>query len=76
MNQPFTSTVERVRLNAQQLADAIAYTLLVDGDEQEAHLTYRELDRQARMKTDTQAALEMQVAKRKLFAGFHDRRSA
>lgn len=48
MFQPFTSTVERVRLTTQQRADAIAYTLLVDGDEQEAHLTYRELDRQAR----------------------------
>lgn len=48
MFQPFTSTVDRIRINAQQWEDAIAYTLLVDGDEQEAHLTYRELDRQAR----------------------------
>jgi len=39
-------------------------------------VTIEELDRQARVKTDTQAALEMQEAKRKLFAGFHDRRSA
>lgn len=39
-------------------------------------VTIEELDRQARAKTDTQAAAEMQAAKRKLFAGFHGRRSA
>jgi transposase InsO family protein len=35
-----------------------------------------ELDRQARAQSDTQAAREMQQAKRKLFAGFQSRRSA
>jgi len=39
-------------------------------------VTIEELDRQARARTDTQAAVEMQEAKRKLFAGFHHRRSA
>jgi transposase InsO family protein len=39
-------------------------------------VTVQQLDREARAKTDTQAAIEMQEAKRKLFAGFHDRRSA
>ena len=32
--------------------------------------TVADLDRRARAKTDTQAAIEMQDAKRKLFAGF------
>jgi len=35
-----------------------------------------ELDRQARAQSDTQAAREMQQAKRKLFAGFQSRKSA
>jgi transposase InsO family protein len=39
-------------------------------------VTIQELDRQARAKTDTQAAREMQEAKRKLFAGFQNKRSA
>jgi transposase InsO family protein len=38
-------------------------------------VTIEELDRQARAKTDTQAAVEMQEAKRKLFAGFYGCRS-
>ncbi|MBM2850479.1 MAG: integrase family protein [Anaerolineales bacterium] len=38
-------------------------------------VTIEALDRRARAKTDTQAAVEMQEAKRKLFAGFHGRRS-
>jgi hypothetical protein len=38
-------------------------------------VTIEELDRQARAKTDTQAAVEMQGAKRKLFAGFYGCRS-
>ncbi len=39
-------------------------------------VTIRDLDRQARAKTDTEAASEMQEAKRKLFASFQRRRSA
>ena len=39
-------------------------------------VTIQELDRQARVKSDTQAAMEMQEAKRKLFAGFQGRRTA
>jgi transposase InsO family protein len=39
-------------------------------------VTVEELDRQARAQTDTQAAVEMQAAKRKLFAGFYGRRNA
>jgi transposase InsO family protein len=41
-----------------------------------ADLTIGELDQQARAKSDTQAAEQMQAAKRKLFAGFQVRRSA
>jgi len=39
-------------------------------------ITIEELERQARAKTDNAAAEQMQVAKRKLFAGFQTRRSA
>jgi transposase InsO family protein len=39
-------------------------------------VTIQDLDRQARAKSDTDAAMEMQQAKRKLFAGFQQRRSA
>jgi transposase InsO family protein len=39
-------------------------------------VTIQDLDRQARAKTDIQAASEMQEAKRKLFASFQRRRSA
>jgi transposase InsO family protein len=39
-------------------------------------LTAAELERQARRKSDTAAAMEMQAAKRKLFAGFLRQRSA
>ncbi len=39
-------------------------------------LTIQDLDRQARAQSDTQAAVQMQEAKRKLFAGFQRRRSA
>jgi transposase InsO family protein len=39
-------------------------------------LTIADLERQARSRTDTQAAIQMQAAKRKLFAGFHGRQSA
>ena len=39
-------------------------------------VTIQALDRQARAKTDTQAARDMQEAKRKLFAGFQNKRSA
>jgi transposase InsO family protein len=39
-------------------------------------MTIQELDRQAQVKTDTQAARAMQEAKRKLFAGFQNKRSA
>ena len=40
------------------------------------NVTIAELDQQARIKTDIQAAVEMQDAKRKLFARFQERRSA
>ena len=40
------------------------------------NVTIAELDQQARIKTDIQAAVEMQEAKRKLFARFQERRSA
>src|SRR6185503_854315 len=39
-------------------------------------VTVGELERQARDKTDTEAAAEMQQAKHKLFAGFPQRRTA
>jgi transposase InsO family protein len=39
-------------------------------------VTIEELDRRASAKTDTEAAREMQEAKRSLFAGFHNRKSA
>jgi transposase InsO family protein len=39
-------------------------------------VTIQGLDQQARIQTDTQAALQMQDAKRKLFARFYGRRSA
>lgn len=41
-----------------------------------AEVTIQDLERQARAKSDTQAAIEMQEAKRKLFAGFQQKRSA
>jgi len=41
-----------------------------------AEVTIEELDRQARAKTDLEAARQMQTAKRKLFASFQGRRSA
>ena len=39
-------------------------------------VTIAKLDQQAKVKSDTQAAEQMQAAKRKLFAGFQERRSA
>lgn len=48
MHRSFTNTVEAARANVEALGDALAYTLLADGDKQETHLTYHELDRQAR----------------------------
>ena len=39
-------------------------------------LTIEELNRQARDQPDLASALDMQEAKRKLFASFHHRRSA
>jgi hypothetical protein len=41
-----------------------------------ADVTIAKLDQQAKVKSDTQAAEQMQAAKRKLFAGFQARRSA
>ncbi|HWQ35152.1 MAG TPA: fatty acyl-AMP ligase [Blastocatellia bacterium] len=40
--------VEMLRWRATYDADQIAFTFLVDGDAEEAHITYGELDRQAR----------------------------
>lgn len=48
MTRQLTSLIELARANADRLQEAIAFTLLLDGDRQEAHLTYRELDLQAR----------------------------
>jgi transposase InsO family protein len=42
----------------------------------QAHVTIQDLERQARAKTDTTAAQEMQAAKEKLFASFLKRRTA
>jgi transposase InsO family protein len=41
-----------------------------------ADVTIAKLDQQAKVKSDTQAAEQMQAAKRKLFTGFTERRSA
>jgi transposase InsO family protein len=41
-----------------------------------SELTIQDLERKARAQTDTEAAEEMQKAKEKLFAGFHQRRRA
>ncbi|RKH43049.1 AMP-dependent synthetase [Corallococcus sicarius] len=43
-----STLVELSRLRAEQRPDQLAYTFLVDGDSEEAHLTYGELDRRAR----------------------------
>ena len=43
-----TSLVELLGLRARRQPDARVYTFLVDGDTEEAHLTYGELDRKAR----------------------------
>jgi acyl-CoA synthetase (AMP-forming)/AMP-acid ligase II len=40
--------VELLRQRARRQPERRAYTFLIDGEEQEAHLTYAELDRQAR----------------------------
>jgi 8-amino-7-oxononanoate synthase/acyl carrier protein len=40
--------VDLLRQRAESQADDRAYTFLVDGESEEVHLTYRELDRQAR----------------------------
>ena len=52
----------------RQLADVARYL--------KPDVTIQELDRQARAQTDTQAASLMQEAKRRLFAGFQNKRSA
>ncbi len=43
-----TTLVDLLRQRAECQADDRAYTFLVDGESEEVHLTYRELDRQAR----------------------------
>ena len=43
-----TTLVDLLRQRAECQADDRAYTFLVDGEAEEVHLTYRELDRQAR----------------------------
>jgi acyl-CoA synthetase (AMP-forming)/AMP-acid ligase II len=48
MNAQFTSLIERIRSNADRRGHSIAFTLLPDGEDQEAHLTYVQLDLQAR----------------------------
>ncbi|MCC7361298.1 MAG: fatty acyl-AMP ligase [Anaerolineales bacterium] len=49
MARSLVSLVERVAARAEQSPDRLAYTLLVDGGAQEAHLTFREADAQARV---------------------------
>ncbi len=59
MNHRFTSLVDLAAANAEQPMEAIAYTLLLDGHTQEAHLTFRELDLQARaIAASLQSALQ------------------
>ncbi len=48
MPPALANLVELTQSNAEQLGEAVAYTLLADGTEQEAHLTFREVDRRAR----------------------------
>ena len=43
-----TTLVDLLRQRAERQADDRAYTFLVDGESEEVHLTYGELDRQAR----------------------------
>ena len=43
-----TTLVDLLRQRAERQADDLAYTFLVDGESEEVHLTYGELDRQAR----------------------------
>ncbi len=45
---PFTSLVELLRHRARRQPDRRAYTFLKDGETDEVHLTYGQLDRQAR----------------------------
>lgn len=44
----FRSLVELLRMRAEEQADQTAFSFLLDGDEQEARLSYAGLDRQAR----------------------------
>ncbi|WP_158622248.1 condensation domain-containing protein [Corallococcus sp. CA047B] len=46
--QDVSTLVELSRRRAEQRPDQLAYTFLVDGDSEEAHLTYGDLDRRAR----------------------------
>ncbi|HEX2190772.1 MAG TPA: fatty acyl-AMP ligase, partial [Longimicrobiaceae bacterium] len=45
---PVTTLVELLRLRAEQEPDFRAYTFLLDGETEEEHVTYGELDRRAR----------------------------
>ena len=44
----FSTLVELLRWRAEYEPDKLAYTFLVDGEKEEVHLTYGELDEQAR----------------------------
>ena len=48
MNDEFSSLVELLRWRAARQGNQVAYTYLVDGEEEAVSITYAELDRQAR----------------------------
>jgi acyl-CoA synthetase (AMP-forming)/AMP-acid ligase II/acyl carrier protein len=47
LGQPVRNFCELARFRAKEDGDAIAYTFLVDGENEEIHLTFTEIDRQA-----------------------------
>ncbi len=59
MSEPPTTLVDLLRRRAQQQPQQRAYTFLVDGDAQEEHLSYADLDQQARA---IGALLQRQIA--------------
>lgn len=58
INLPFETLVDLLRLRALEQPDQSAYTFLTDGEREEVHLTYAELDLQARA---IAASLQSQV---------------
>jgi acyl-CoA synthetase (AMP-forming)/AMP-acid ligase II len=47
-HDPIHNLVDIVKIHSKEKPDDIAYTYLVDGEDQEVHITFGELDRQAR----------------------------